>query len=106
MDLWVIFELLFYLVFALTVIALYKLHKPTKMWIKSHWVIVAIASGMYLLIRLAIWGLMSLESFYQKMMLATMPMQLIMAYKRRGRLLENICTWQSSNPCLMIFLMI
>ncbi len=78
MALWLIFELLFYLVFALAVTALYKLHKPAKMWIKSRWIMLAIIAGLLLLVRLAIWGLLSLESFYQKITLATMPIQFIM----------------------------
>ena len=78
MSLWLIFELLFYLVLALAVTTLYKLHKPAKMWIKSHWIMLAILTGLYILVRLAIWGLLSLESFYQKITLATMPIQFIM----------------------------
>ena len=78
MPLWVICELLFYVLFALAVTAIYKLHKPAKMWLKSHVVMLAIIAGMYLLVRLAIWGLLSLESFYQKITLATMPIQFIM----------------------------
>ena len=78
MELWLVCELLFYLVLALAVTALYKLHKPTKMWIKSHLIMLAIISGMYLLVRLAIWGLMSLESFYRNITLASLPLQLLM----------------------------
>ena len=78
MPLWVIFELLFYLVLTLAVTALYKLHKPAKMWIRPRWVMIAIFIAVFTLIRLAIWGLMSLESFYQKITLATMPIQFIM----------------------------
>ena len=78
MELWLIFELLIYLILGITVFIIYKLHGPARMWIRSHWIMLAILSGMYLLIRLAVWGLMSLESFYQKITLATMPIQFIM----------------------------
>ena len=78
MPAWLIFEFLFYIIFFMVATTLYKLHKPAKMWIKSHWIMLAIISGMYLLVRLAVWGLLSLESFYQKITLATMPIQFIM----------------------------
>ncbi|MDO8525681.1 MAG: AAA family ATPase [Candidatus Omnitrophota bacterium] len=78
MGAWIIFELLVYFILGIAVFAVYKLHKPMKMWMKSRWVMLAIIAGGYILVRLSIWGLMSLESFYQKITLATMPIQLIM----------------------------
>ncbi|MFA6321262.1 MAG: AAA family ATPase [Candidatus Omnitrophota bacterium] len=78
MEPWLIFEMLFYLVAIGIGTAIYLLNKPARMWIKSKWVMLAILLGTYVLVRLAIWGLMSLESFYQKITLATMPIQLIM----------------------------
>lgn len=78
MEPWLIFELLLYLVIIGIGTAIYLLNKPARMWIKSKWIMMAILVGTYVLIRLAIWGLLSLESFYQKITLATMPIQLIM----------------------------
>jgi cell division protease FtsH len=78
MEPWLIFELLFYVILAIAVTGIYRLNKPVQMWIRSHWVMLAILTGLYTLVRLAIWGLMSLESFYQKITLATMPIQFIM----------------------------
>jgi cell division protease FtsH len=78
MEPWLIFELLLYLVIIGVGTAIYLLNKPARMWIKSKWIMMAILVGTYVLIRLAIWGLLSLESFYQKITLATMPIQLIM----------------------------
>ncbi len=73
-----IIELLFYVIFAVIAAVIYKVNKPAKMWMKSRWIMLSIVAGLYLLVRLSIWGLMSLESFYQKITLATMPIQLIM----------------------------
>ncbi|MDD5428414.1 MAG: AAA family ATPase [Candidatus Omnitrophica bacterium] len=78
METWLIFELLTYLIICLAAGAIYKIYRPSRLWIKSHWVLIAVLTGLYILVRLAIWGLMSLESFYQKITLATMPIQLIM----------------------------
>jgi cell division protease FtsH len=78
MELWLIFELLFYIVIGLGVTAIYMTNKRVRMWMKSRIVMLSIITGTYVLIRLSIWGLMSLESFYQKITLATMPIQLIM----------------------------
>ncbi len=78
MAAWLIFELLVYFVLGIAAFVVYKVHKPAQMWIRSRIVMLSIIIGGYLLIRLSIWGLMSLESFYQKITLATMPIQLIM----------------------------
>lgn len=75
---WLIFELLVYLVIGLAGTAVYLLNRPAKMWMRSRWVMLSIIVGGYVLVRLSILGLMSLESFYQKITLATMPIQLIM----------------------------
>ncbi len=73
-----ILELLFYIILILVSTALYMLNRRVRLYMKSRWVLILIIAGSYLLVRLAIWGLMSLESFYQKITLATMPIQLIM----------------------------
>jgi len=45
---------------------------------KNHWVKVLIIVGTILLIGLSIWGLMSLESFYRKLTVANIPLQLLL----------------------------
>ena len=55
-----------------------KTVRKTKIFLRTHWVKMLIAFIVLALIGLAIWGLMSLESFYQKMTLATLPIQLLM----------------------------
>jgi cell division protease FtsH len=49
-----------------------------KMYWKMHQVKVYIIIGIILVLILAVWGLMSLESFYRNITLATMPINLIM----------------------------
>ncbi|MCX5782476.1 MAG: AAA family ATPase [Elusimicrobia bacterium] len=45
---------------------------------KNHWVMVLIIVSVVLLIFFSIWGLMSLESFYRKLTVSTLPIQLLM----------------------------
>ena len=71
MELWVIFELLIYTIIGLAVTILYLTNRPANMYMRSRWIMLSIIVGAYILIRLSIWGLMSLESFYQKITLAT-----------------------------------
>jgi len=54
------------------------LPRRVKMYLKMYWVKFAITGFVILLVLLAIWGLMSLESFYRNLTLATMPVNLIM----------------------------
>ena len=54
------------------------LPRKVKMYWRMYWVKLAIIGAVVLLILLAIWGLMSLESFYRQLTLATMPVQLLM----------------------------
>ncbi len=54
------------------------LPRKWKMYWKMYWVKLSIIAAVLLLIVLAIWGLMSLESFYRQLTLATMPVQLLM----------------------------
>ena len=49
-----------------------------KMWFKMHWIKFVIVLAVILVALLAVWGLMSLESFYRNITLATMPINLIM----------------------------
>jgi len=49
-----------------------------KMYIKTNWIKFAIILVILLVVALAVWGLMSLESFYRNITLATMPINLIM----------------------------
>ena len=52
-------------------------HKKMKLFFSLHWIKIAIAFGMVSLVALAIWGLMSLESFYMHLTLAQMPIQIL-----------------------------
>ncbi|MDD5422167.1 MAG: hypothetical protein PHT32_01935, partial [Candidatus Omnitrophica bacterium] len=54
------------------------LSRKMKMYIKMYWVRIVIILAVVLVGFLAVWGLMSLESFYRKITLATMPINLIM----------------------------
>ena len=54
------------------------LPRKFKMFFKMHWVKIAIIVVSLLVGVLAVWGLMSLESFYRNITLATMPINLIM----------------------------
>jgi len=78
MTAWLIFELLFYFILLLAATAVYLFNRRTRLYIKSRKIMLIIIFGSYVILRLAVWGLMSLESFYQKITLATMPIQLIM----------------------------
>ena len=52
--------------------------KRLKMYFKMYWVRLVIIISVILVSILAVWGLMSLESFYRNITLATMPINLIM----------------------------
>lgn len=54
------------------------LSRKIKLFFMDHWVKIVIIFAVVLLIALAIWGLMSLESFYAKLTIATLPLQLLM----------------------------
>ncbi|MBM3252776.1 MAG: AAA family ATPase [Candidatus Omnitrophica bacterium] len=54
------------------------LSRKIKLFFMEHWVKFVITFAIILLIALAIWGLMSLESFYAKLTIATLPLQLLM----------------------------
>lgn len=49
-----------------------------KMYWKMYWIRIAIVLAVIFVALLAVWGLMSLESFYRNITLATMPINLIM----------------------------
>ena len=53
------------------------LHKRIKLFFLDHWIKIAIASAVVLLISAAIYGLSTLESFYRHMTLATLPLQIL-----------------------------
>lgn len=54
------------------------LPRKLKMYFKMYWVRIVIILGCIFVCILAVWGLMSLESFYRNITLATMPINLIM----------------------------
>jgi len=78
MSVFLIIELLVYFILVLAGTAVYLFNRPARLWIQSHKVMFIIIISSYVILRLAVWGLLSLESFYQKITLATMPIQLIM----------------------------
>ena len=55
------------------------LSRKMKMYIRQYKVIIIVSLIVFVLLILSVVGLMSLESFYRKMTLATMPVQFIMA---------------------------
>lgn len=54
-----------------------RLMRKLKIFLMFHWVKVTVIAVVVSLIGLTIWGLSSLESFYRKMTLATLPIQLM-----------------------------
>lgn len=53
--------------------------RKIKLFFMMHWFKMLISFSLIILIILAIWGLSSLESFYRKMTLASMPINLLLA---------------------------
>jgi ATP-dependent metalloprotease FtsH len=49
-----------------------------KMFLKDHWIAVVSSIAFLGLVGLAVWGFSGMESFYRRMQLATMPVQMIM----------------------------
>ena len=78
MPLWTIIELAFYLILIVGATITILASRRLQMYLKMHFVAIAIMVIAYTVVRLAIWGMMSLESFYRNITLATMPLQLIM----------------------------
>ena len=74
----VIIELLVYIILAVSFGLTMLFSKKMRMYFKMRATPIIIAVLIYALIRLAIWGLMSLESFYRNITVATMPVQLLM----------------------------
>jgi len=70
-------ELLMYLVIIVGVVAGAIFSRKFQMFLRSHKLVLAISLVLFILIRFAIWGLMSLESFYMKLTLAQLPMQFL-----------------------------
>lgn len=56
-----------------------RLHFHIKIFFMNHWGKIVIALSLIALIFLAVWGMMSLESFHRQITLATMPIHLLMA---------------------------
>jgi cell division protease FtsH len=52
--------------------------RKVRMFLKDHWIAVVSTVSVIILLGLAIWGMMGLESFYRKMQLAQLPIQIIM----------------------------
>ncbi len=78
MNVFVTIELLIYLILMLTVGAGLLFSRKIRMLFKFNWTKYMIIVIVYALVRLAIWGMMSLESFYMKLTLAQLPMQILL----------------------------
>ena len=78
MGYFVIIELLVYTILAVGSGLAIALSKKARMYAQMRATPIIITVLIYTLIRLAIWGLMSLESFYRNITIATMPVQLLM----------------------------
>ncbi len=78
MNMFLIIELVLYLAM-ITVLGLGLIFsRKFRMYFKFNWTNYAIILVVYALVRLAIWGMMSLESFYMKLTLAQLPMQILL----------------------------
>src|SRR5688500_4573518 len=53
--------------------------RKLKIFWQNHWLKIVIGGSMVLLVFLTFLGLMSLESFYRNLTLATIPLQLLLA---------------------------
>ncbi len=78
MRYFVAIELLLYLTIILTLVGGLLFSRRFRMIFKFNWAKYAIIIAVCALVRLAIWGLMSLESFYMKLTLAQLPMQILL----------------------------
>jgi cell division protease FtsH len=78
MGYFVIIEVLLYIILAVSFGLMMLFSKKMRMYFKMHATVIVVSVVIYVLIRLAILGLMSLESFYRKLTIATMPVQLLM----------------------------
>ncbi len=78
MSMFVIVELILYLAIITVLAAGLIFSRKFRMYFKFNWSKYAIILVVYALVRLAIWGMMSLESFYMKLTLAQLPMQILL----------------------------
>lgn len=78
MKYFVTIELLLYLAILLTLGGGLIFSRKFRMLFKFNWAKYAIIIAVYALVRLAVWGMMSLESFYMKLTLAQLPMQILL----------------------------
>lgn len=78
MGYFIIIEVLLYLILAISFGLALLFSKKFRMYAKMRATPIIVSVVIYALIRLAILGLMSLESFYRKLTIATMPVQLLM----------------------------
>ncbi|PIV39194.1 MAG: hypothetical protein COS29_03835 [Candidatus Omnitrophica bacterium CG02_land_8_20_14_3_00__42_8] len=59
-------------------------YRKFKMVLMEHWIKIAVAATVVILIILSIWGLASLESFYRHLTIAQMPISLLLAGVNAG----------------------
>lgn len=78
MNLFVTIELILYLATISVIGAGLIFSRKFRMYFKFNWTKYILFVIVYVLVRLAIWGMMSLESFYMKLTLAQLPMQILL----------------------------
>ncbi|MFH1190149.1 MAG: AAA family ATPase [Candidatus Omnitrophota bacterium] len=78
MSAFIAIELSLYAIILLTLATGIIFSRRFRMVFMFNWATYAIGIVVYALVRLAIWGLMSLESFYMKLTLAQLPMQILL----------------------------
>jgi cell division protease FtsH len=78
MPIFIVVELAMYLILFLAGGVVLLTSRMARIYIRWHWVKIAIITGVYALIRLAVWGFMSMESFYAKLTLAQLPLQILL----------------------------
>ena len=78
MPMFVMIELAIYLILLIAGGCVLLFSRMTRIYMRWHWVKIAIIVSVYLLIRLAIWGFTSMESFYAKLTLAQLPLQILL----------------------------
>ncbi len=78
MPIFIIIELVIYATLLIVGAGVLLFSRMARIYVRWHWVKIAIIVSVYALIRLAIWGFMSMESFYAKLTLAQLPLQILL----------------------------
>jgi cell division protease FtsH len=78
MPIFIVVELAIYLILLAALAVAVILFRKVRIYLKWHWVSLAITIAIYALVRLAIWGFSTMESFYMKLTLAQLPLQILL----------------------------